>query len=214
MKTLLLSLSVVLTLFTVAGCSFTKSKQIAEKAVDTFHQQFNETQFGAIYSGATASFKAGATEADFFKLIQAIRGKFGSFQSGSEAGWRTNATTDGTFVILTYSSQFERGKATETFTFVISGESATLQSYNINSPALISDSIPTTQATMPKFASADEAQREAVRRYPQLGIAGSPLNQDFVARYKRYQREHPEQLRDTSWPLRLADESARTIKPK
>jgi hypothetical protein len=54
--------------------------------------------------------------------------------------------------------------------------------------------------------------REAVRRYPDIGVAGSRLNMEFVARHKRYQKEHPEYFRDTSWPLRLAEESARAIK--
>jgi hypothetical protein len=201
-----------LLLVTVAGCGFAKSKQIAAKSVETFHQQFNETRFSAIYSGSTTNFKASAPEAEFLKFIQAVRRKLGAFQSGTETGWRTNNTTNGTFVVLTYNSQFERGKATETFTFVISRETATLQGYNVNSPELITDSLPAAQPATAQFSSADEAQREAVRRYPQLGVAGSPLNQDFVARHKRYQREHPEVLRDPSWPLRLAEESARTIK--
>lgn len=58
----------------------------------------------------------------------------------------------------------------------------------------------------PHFATAAEAQQEAVRRYPEIGVAGSKLNTEFVARYKRYQQERPDFIRDPSWPLRLAEE--------
>ena len=36
-----------------------------------------------------------------------------------------------------------------------------------------------------------EAQRKAIQLYPELGIAGSQLNRDFVARYKLYKQTQP-----------------------
>ncbi len=63
-------------------------------------------------------------------------------------------------------------------------------------------------ATPQRFATVADAQREAVRRYPQLGVAGSPLNTAFNARYKAYQQQRPDYFRDPSWPIRLAEELA------
>jgi len=57
-----------------------------------------------------------------------------------------------------------------------------------------------------RFSSVAEAQQEAVRRHPDLGVSGSRLNAAFVARYERYQREYPAYFSDNSWPVRLADE--------
>ncbi len=51
-----------------------------------------------------------------------------------------------------------------------------------------------------------EAQREAVRRNPQLGVRGSTLNTEFIARYRLYQQQNPDFFRDHSWPLKLAEE--------
>lgn len=59
------------------------------------------------------------------------------------------------------------------------------------------------------FATVAEAQREAVRRYPELGVAGSEFNAAFIARYQLYQRTRPEYFRDASWPVRLARELSR-----
>ena len=73
---------------------------------------------------------------------------------------------------------------------------------------------PLARAPAQKFASAAEAQKEAVRRYPDLGVSGSKLNTDFVARYKLYQQQRPDYFRDSSWPLRLAEELTQTPQPK
>jgi hypothetical protein len=73
---------------------------------------------------------------------------------------------------------------------------------------------PSASTTSQRFSSVAEAQREAVRRYPELGIAGSRLNSAFTARYKTYQQQRPEYFRDTSWPIRLAEELTQTPQPK
>jgi len=64
------------------------------------------------------------------------------------------------------------------------------------------------------YLTADEAQKVAIQRYPALGVAGSKLNTEFVARYKQYQQTRPDYFRDTSWPIRLAEELTHTSQPK
>ena len=52
-----------------------------------------------------------------------------------------------------------------------------------------------------------EGRREALRLYPDLGIAGSPLNTEFVTRYRSYQRLEPDFFQNPAWPVILAKES-------
>jgi hypothetical protein len=54
-----------------------------------------------------------------------------------------------------------------------------------------------------------EARSEAVRRYPQLSVANSPMNRAFLARYQQVKATNPSYLLDLAWPLRLAEEVAR-----
>lgn len=56
------------------------------------------------------------------------------------------------------------------------------------------------------------AQKEATHRYPDLGVAGTKLNTEFVARYKRYQQDRPDYFRDPTWPIHLAEECVEAIK--
>ncbi len=56
-----------------------------------------------------------------------------------------------------------------------------------------------------QFASAEDAQKEAVRIYPELGIKDSSFNRRFVARVVQYRQEHPGFFNDPNWPIALAE---------
>jgi len=47
------------------------------------------------------------------------------------------------------------------------------------------------------------AQAEAMRRYPDLGIAGSPLNRAFLEKYQSLKAGNSPDLQDPAWPLHL-----------
>jgi uncharacterized membrane protein YhaH (DUF805 family) len=54
--------------------------------------------------------------------------------------------------------------------------------------------------------TAEEWKKEAIEKFPELAIAGSPLNAEFVARYKAYQGSNF--FNSPDWPMRLAKECA------
>ena len=118
------------------SCSLSTAKKTAEKAVETFHQEYNDKKDAEIYSSAAPEFRASASEAEYNKFIQTVRSKMGAYKSSTEAGYTTSTTTSGTFVTLHYKSQFEHSAGTEDFTFVVSGGAAKLQRYDVNSPLL------------------------------------------------------------------------------
>lgn len=137
MSSLFRTFLAVATLTILSACGLTKGKEIATKSVETFRQQFSESKFAEIYSAATPAFKASVNEANFTKFIQAVQRKLGAYKSSTQSGWKVNSINGTTSVVLNYDSVFEQGSAVETFTFIISGDSAVLQGYNVNSPALI-----------------------------------------------------------------------------
>ncbi|MEK0449224.1 MAG: hypothetical protein RL088_1492 [Verrucomicrobiota bacterium] len=137
MSSLFRTFLAVATLTILSACGLTKGKEIATKSVETFRQQFSESKFAEIYSAATPAFKASVNEANFTKFIQAVQRKLGAYKSSTQRGWKVNSINGTTSVVLNYDSVFEQGSAVETFTFIISGDSAVLQGYNVNSPALI-----------------------------------------------------------------------------
>lgn len=69
---------------------------------------------------------------------------------------------------------------------------------------------PTPQAIsamqVPTGPAADAAKARAVRRFPQLGIAGSPLNTAFLRAVEKARVERPELFSNPEWPMYLASE--------
>jgi len=66
-------------------------------------------------------------------------------------------------------------------------------------------------AGAPLIATEAEGRAEAVRLYPDLAVAYTPLNIEFVARYNRYRREKPAFFEDPAWPVILVKECAAAI---
>ena len=81
-------------------------------------------------------------------------------------------------------------------------------------PSLPAATTPPPASQVARFASVEQAQQEALRRYPDLGVAGSKFNAEFVVRHQRYKRENSAFLQDGSWPVRLAEETAIAIGPQ
>ncbi len=51
-----------------------------------------------------------------------------------------------------------------------------------------------------------QRQREAVAKYPDLGVEGSPFYQAFLAEYRRKKETEPKFLATPDWPMTLADQ--------
>jgi predicted small lipoprotein YifL len=139
MSSLFRKVLAIATVTILTACGSTKGKEAATTSVDTFHQQLDNSKFTEIYSAVTPAFKTSTKEADFTKLLQAVHRKLGTVKKSTQDGFNINMFNGVTRVVLTYKTDFEKGSAIETFTFVTSGDSATLQGYNINSPALITN---------------------------------------------------------------------------
>lgn len=133
-----LSLTLIASLLVaVSSCSLTKGKEIGERAVVQFHNQFNAGQYHEIYVQSDEGFRKAASEADTLALFEAVRRKLGTVKNSSQTGWHVNATPTGTMVTLTYDVEFSEGKGTEQFVFKLSGDKALVFNYNVNSPLFI-----------------------------------------------------------------------------
>ena len=68
-----------------------------------------------------------------------------------------------------------------------------------------SSSPPQVPASPEDARLTQRAQQEAVRRYPALGVRGSPENELFLETYNDWKSSGSELLQDPEWPLLLAD---------
>ena len=118
------------------GSALYQGKRLSDGSVRRFHQQFNAEAYEDICQEGVPGFRQGENHDEMVKLLRAIHTKLGNATAESMTNLHVNANTNGTFVVTTYDSIFEKGKAQETFTWLKSGRALKLYGYNIQSNAL------------------------------------------------------------------------------
>ena len=121
----------------LGGCSFAEESDRGERAVARFHQLFSASQYAEIYADTTESFREAATDAEFVEFLGAVRRKLGNIRACERTGLEVNWDGDTTSIWLSYETAYELGIATEQFVWVLDGEKARLESYQIDSRELI-----------------------------------------------------------------------------
>jgi len=116
------------------SCSGGKGKEIGERAVARVHDQLNAGHYHDIYAQADEGFR-NRSEADKLAWFDAVHRKLGTAKISNETEWHLDG--HGTVVNLFYDTQFTEGNAHEHFIFLVSGDNARLDYYDIDSPLLI-----------------------------------------------------------------------------
>jgi hypothetical protein len=127
----------LLALCVLQGCGLAADISAAENAISKFHTQLDAAQYNDIYDQSSPSLKEASTKADFIKLLTAVHHKLGVMKSTQKGGWFINTTLAGTFVTLTYHTEYAEGGADEQFVYQLKDKTASLAGYHINSMALI-----------------------------------------------------------------------------
>jgi uncharacterized protein DUF3887 len=120
------------------GSGLVKGGQASDAAVAEFHHNLNAGSFEEIYSRSDQVFQESGKKEELFKFFTAIHKKLGNAGNASRGGINVNANTSGTFITVTYTTTYDKGAATETFTWRkgVAGD-LKLVGYNIQSDALI-----------------------------------------------------------------------------
>ena len=121
----------------LAGCGLLDGVAVAEKAVVTFHEQYNASNFDAMYDAGADDLRATEVRSEFITTLASLRAKLGQVRDSQRTAFNSRIDSDGTFVQLEYETDFENGKGTEEFTWAISDGQATLLGYNVTSKALL-----------------------------------------------------------------------------
>ena len=123
----------------LAACSGGESVQKAEGEVAAFHRKMEVGAFDAIWEEATPEFRAATGKEDLGQLLKVVHEKLGKAKKSEQVGWKTNVTTEGSFVEVQMKTEFEKGTAEESFIFSNDDKGLHLQGYNIQSNALIAN---------------------------------------------------------------------------
>jgi len=123
----------------LSGCGDTfKGKAVAEPQIAVFHERLDAGRYEEIYAAANDDFRKAAPKEKVLQLFSAIGKKLGKVKSSATKSWNVKTFNLVTTVVFGVETQFEQGTATETFTFRVAGDQATLVGYNINSLDMMS----------------------------------------------------------------------------
>jgi hypothetical protein len=137
-KNNLILIGIIFLLVTLGCSSMTKGRKAGEAGVEKFHKQFGDGQYSQIYSEANQKFKDVTSDAELNELLGAVHDKLGTVTKSTQTSWNVNATTGGTTVSLTYDVEYSKdAKGTEDFVFFVENDKASLLSFNIKSPQLV-----------------------------------------------------------------------------
>jgi hypothetical protein len=131
--------ALLIALLVVGGCSSGEDIAAARTEVAHFRELMVMQQFDQIFAEASDELKKTTTEQNLTRLLAAVNGKLGAVKTAEESGWNVNFNTSGTFVKLSFKTQFEKGSGVETFTYRIIDGRGRLAGYNINSNELITN---------------------------------------------------------------------------
>ncbi len=126
----------------VSACGGFAAKGTAEDAVARFHQQLDGERWDEMWEEADDLFKGSTTRAKFTELFAAIHRKLGNVTSSKQTGFFGRdqvGTNAGSYVEMTYETEFAEGRATEKFNWRVYGQRVRLVGYNVNSSALITN---------------------------------------------------------------------------
>lgn len=135
------ALLVVLALAGALACGAIAGKGLAEDGVTQFHQRLDTGAYDEIYEAVDEQFRATTTRADFTRILRAVHDKLGKVVSTKQTNFFAQDRAgigSGSYVSLTYETQFANGRGTESFNWRVDGGKARLVGYNINSVDLIS----------------------------------------------------------------------------
>jgi hypothetical protein len=119
------------------GSTFLQGRRLSDPAVQHFHQELNAEDYEGIVSNASDEFATTKNHDEVVEFLRAVHKKLGNAGDSSFTNIRVDKNTRGTFTTTSYETIFDRGKASERFTWVRDNGAFRLYYYHIESNALV-----------------------------------------------------------------------------
>lgn len=116
----------------VASCAGPETVKDAGKLVGEFHDQYNASNYGAVWSGASDDLRDTTSQQQFAAMLASIRERMGKVVSTKQVGWASNFNNGDSFVTIKMQTTFEKGTGDEEFVYRKAGDDLNLAGYHIN----------------------------------------------------------------------------------
>lgn len=139
-RTVSLSLAMLVAIAGGPACGGFAAKGEAESGVANFHGMLDAERYSEIYDGTDELFKTATPAAKFTEILQGVHRKLGAVRSATLQNFYSRdqvGTNAGSYISMTYQTQFAEGPATESFNWRVVDGKVYLAGYNIQSALFI-----------------------------------------------------------------------------
>jgi hypothetical protein len=117
------------------GSGMNAAARLSDDAVRRFHSQLDTAAYESIVRESDAAFQNADRPEELLKFLAGVHSKLGTSRSFVRRGIFVNANTNGTFIKVDYTSEFQQGSAIEVFTWRKASDGLKLVGYHIESKA-------------------------------------------------------------------------------
>jgi hypothetical protein len=119
------------------GSGMKAGSDLSDEAVRHFHSQLDSGAYGDIVRDSDEAFRNSEDRDELVKFLEGVHSKLGPSRGFTRTNIFVNATTNGTFIKVTYQSTFDQGNAVEAFTWKKAGTGLKLVRYDASSKAFV-----------------------------------------------------------------------------
>ena len=134
LKWSLIVIALVLGYFTwQCGSGMNAAARLSDDAVRRFHSQLDTGAYESIVRDSDTAFQKADSPEELLKFLAGVHSKLGTSRSFIRGGIFVNASTNGTFIKVDYTTEFQKGSAVEVFTWRKATDGLKLVGYHIES---------------------------------------------------------------------------------
>jgi hypothetical protein len=119
------------------GSGMSAGARLSDDAVRHFHSQLDSQRYGEIMDESDEGFRHSGSRDEILKFLSGVHSKLGASRGFTRTNIVVNATTNGTFIRVSYKSTFDQGDAAESFTWRKTGDGLKLFNYQVNSNVFV-----------------------------------------------------------------------------
>jgi hypothetical protein len=119
------------------GSGMKAGARLSDDAVRHFHSQLDSGAYEDIVRDADEAFQNSGNRDEIIKFLAGVHSKLGPSRGFTRTNIFVNASTNGTFIRVTYQSTFDQGNAVEAFTWKKAGAGLKLVRFDVNSNAFV-----------------------------------------------------------------------------
>jgi hypothetical protein len=130
-------IAIVSAVLLAGGCGVPRARKAGVAKAEEIRRLLNAEKYADVHASASKQFRQAITEQQWGAFCAETRQKLGKWKGATLKD--TNVLLVGTGGYMTnviYTTEFENGRATETFSFMVNITTADLLGYNIDSPLM------------------------------------------------------------------------------